>query len=128
LAKEKTQQLLSRLSGELDQDDNDVLSDTDSDVDPAWIPNNDDNDATKSSNSINSRHKKYLKEQSSNINHPPSTSSSINNNNNDNDHLDDSTLFKVKYIVSAILMVYNYLLCNYFWVVWYICGIKTSIV
>ncbi|XP_060858706.1 uncharacterized protein LOC132936056 [Metopolophium dirhodum] len=94
LAKEKTQQLLSRLNGELDLDDNDALSDTDSDVDPAWIPNNDDNDASKSSNSINSRHKKYSKERRSNIGHPPSTSSKINNNNNDNDHPDDSTLFK----------------------------------
>jgi len=95
LAKEKTQQLLSRLNGELDLDDNDVLSDTDSDVDPAWIPNNDDNDASKSSNSINSRHKKYSKERRSNTGHRPSTSSKINNNNNDNDHPDDSTLFKV---------------------------------
>jgi len=92
LAKEKSQQLLSTLNGELDVDD-DVLSDTDSDVDPAWIPNNDDNDASKNSNSINSRHKKYSKELSSNTGRPPSTSSSINNNNND--HLDDSTLFKV---------------------------------
>jgi len=95
LAKEKSQQLLSSLNGELDVDDNDALSDTDSDVDPAWIPNNDDNDVSKTSNSINSRHKKYSKEQNSNIGHSPSTSSSINNNNNDNDHLDDSTLFKV---------------------------------
>jgi len=94
LAKEKTQQLFSNLNGEFDVDD-DVLSDTDSDVDPAWIPTNDDNDASKNSNSISSRHKKYSKEQGSNI--PPSTSSSINNNNNnnDNDNLDDSTLFKV---------------------------------
>jgi len=92
LAKEKTQQLLSRLNGELDVDDNDDLSDTDSDIDPAWIPKNDVNDASKSSNSIHSRHKK----QRSKIGHHPSTSSSINNNNNnDNDHLDDSTLFKV---------------------------------
>ncbi|XP_026818161.1 myb-like protein O isoform X2 [Rhopalosiphum maidis] len=95
LAKEKSQQLLSSLNGELDVDDNDALSDTDSDVDPAWIPNNDDNDISKTSNSINSRHKKYSKEQNSNIGHSPSTSSSINNNNNnDNDHLDDSTIFK----------------------------------
>jgi len=93
LAKEKSQQLLSSLNGELDVDDNDLLSDADSDVDPAWIPNNDDNEASKNSNSINSRHKKHSKEQSSNIGKPPSTSSSINNN--DNDHLDDSTLFKV---------------------------------
>ncbi|CAH1733158.1 unnamed protein product [Aphis gossypii] len=92
LAKEKSQQLLSSLNGELDVDDNDGLSDTDSDVDPAWIPNNDDNDISKTSNSINSRHKKYSKEQNSNIGHSPSTSSSINNNNND--HLDDSTIFK----------------------------------
>lgn len=93
LAKEKSQQLLSRLNGELDVDDNDLSSDTDSDIDPAWIPNNDDNDASKSSNSINSRHKKYSKGKRSKIGRPPSTSSSINNN--DNDHLDDSTLFKV---------------------------------
>ncbi|XP_025196020.1 probable WRKY transcription factor protein 1 [Melanaphis sacchari] len=92
LAKEKSQQLLSSLNGELDVDDNDALSDTDSDVDPAWRPNNDDNDIPKISNSMNSRHKKYSKEQNSNNSHSPSTSSSINNNNND--HLDDSTVFK----------------------------------
>lgn len=100
MAKEKTQQLLSKLNGELDVDDNDILSDADSDVDPAWIPNNDDNDTFKNSSSINHRHKKYSKEHSSNSSHPPSTSSSTsnNNNNNDNDHLDDSALFKVYYI------------------------------
>lgn len=71
--------------------DDDILSEVDSDVDPAWIPNNNDNDTSKNVNSFPSRyfgHKKF-----SSSGHTPSTSSSINNNNN---LPDDSTMpFKV---------------------------------
>lgn len=89
MAKEKTQKLLSSINGELDLDD-DILSEVDSDVDPAWIPNNEDNDTSKNVSSLSGRclgHKKI-----SNSGHMPSTSSSINNNNLP----DDSTMpFKV---------------------------------
>lgn len=92
LAKEKTQKLLSSINGELDLDDDELLSDGDSDIDPAWIPNSDDNDSSKNPTSIANRrqfsHKKYSREYTNSV-HLPTTSSLINNNNND--HLDDST-------------------------------------
>lgn len=85
MAKEKTK-LLSSVSGELGMDDDeDLLSDPDSDIDPAWKPNNDDNDASKNSNSNSNRrnfnHKKYSKVQCSNSEHLPAAPS-ININNN----------------------------------------------
>lgn len=93
LAKEKSQKLLSSINGNLDFDEDDVLSEADSDVDPAWIPNSDENEMSKNFGAISSRrrfsHKKY-----SNNRHPPSTSSinnNNNNNNNNNHHLEDST-------------------------------------
>lgn len=97
MAKEKTQKLLSNINGELDAEDDD-LSGTDSDIDPAWKPNSDDNDASENPLSFSSRrlfsHKKYSKVQCSNSGNTPSTSSS--NHNNNIDHLDDSTIpFKV---------------------------------
>lgn len=82
--------------------DDDDLSDADSDVDPAWIPSNDDNDTSKNPNLLLNRrhfsHKKFSKDHSSLD--PPSTSSSINNNNND--QTEDSTTampFKVLILI-----------------------------
>lgn len=98
LAKDKSQKLLNDIDGVLDEDDDDLLSDPDSDIDPAWIPNNDDNDTTKNCNSVSNRrsfsHKKFSKEKCSKSEQLPSTSSSINNN---NDRSADSNvaLFKV---------------------------------
>lgn len=92
MAKEKTQKLLSNVGGSLDEDD---ISGADSDVDPAWIPNNDENDVSRNISSVLNRrrfnHKKFSKNG-----HSPSTSSSINcnnnnNTNNNNNHLDDSS-------------------------------------
>ncbi|VVC43818.1 Hypothetical protein CINCED_3A000178 [Cinara cedri] len=95
LAKEKTQKLLSSLNGELDIED-DSSSNTDSDVDPAWIPDTEDNDVTKSSISGRQRHvnnNKYSKDQNSIGESLPTTSSLSNNN---NDKFDDSTVVPFK--------------------------------
>jgi len=99
LAKDKSQRLFNNVDDKLDVDDDDELSDTNSDIDPAWIPNSDDNDKSKNLNSFSSRrydgHKRYPKKQDFNSGHLPSTSTSINNNNNNN-HLDESIApFKV---------------------------------
>lgn len=108
MAKEKTQKLLNSIKS--DADDEDILSDADSDVDPAWIPN-DDNDTSKNSNVFSNRrhfnHKKFSKEQCSNSGHNPSTSSSINNNCYNN-QIDDSTItmpFKVliSYFINMVV-------------------------
>lgn len=83
LAKEKSQKLLSSINGELDIED-DTLSETDSDVDPAWIPNTDDNDTPKNYIAISGRrHVKNSKDQNSNSENLPTTSSLSNNNNDD---------------------------------------------
>lgn len=78
----------------MDDDEDNILSDADSDIDPAWKPNNDDNDVSKNSNLNSNRrnfiHKKYSKVQCSNNEHLPSTSPSININNNI--QTDDSTV------------------------------------
>lgn len=91
MAKEKTQKLLITLKS--NAEDEDVLSDANSDVDPAWVPNNDDNDASKNtslfSNRRNFSHKKFSKEQCSR------SGSSLINNNNQTDDLAVTMPFKV---------------------------------
>lgn len=99
MAKEKTK-LLSNI-GELGiDDDEELLSDADSDIDPAWIPNSDDNDASKNCNPNSNRrqfkHKKYSKVNRSNSRLRSSTSPSMTINNNNK--IEDSTVimpFKV---------------------------------
>lgn len=115
MAKEKSQRLFNNINGELDGDEDDELSDTNSDVDPAWIPNNDNNDTPKNLNSSSSRRighsKKLTKKQYLNSDHSASTSSSLINNNNN--HLDESTtLFKVKIILNYYSFIF-YLLFIY---------------
>lgn len=110
LAKEKTRKLLSSINGELDIED-DSLSETDSDVDPAWIPNTEDNDASKNCASISGRrnvnNNKHSKDQNSISENLPTTSSLTNNN---NDKFDDSTAmvpFKVFIIFILIWFKIN---------------------
>lgn len=99
LAKEKTQNVLINEDDLMDEDDDDLLSDPDSDIDPAWIPNSDDNDATKNCNSVSNRrsfsHKKFSKNKFSKNEQPLSTSSSINNNNNDQSDDSNVAFYKV---------------------------------
>lgn len=91
LAKEKTQKILTTL--ESNAEDEDCFSDANSDVDPAWVPKNDDIDTSKntslSSNRRNFSHKKFSKEQCS------KSGSSLINNNNKTDDLAVTMPFKV---------------------------------
>lgn len=110
MAKEKTQKLLNTIRSDADEED--ILSDADSDVDPAWIPN-DDNDTSKNLNVFSNRrhfnHKKFSKEQCSNSGHNPSTSSSINNNHYNN-QIDDSTVtmpFKVLILYCNNMIIFK---------------------
>lgn len=108
LAKEKTQKLLSSKNGELDVED-DSSADTDSDVDPAWMPDTEDNDSTKNYTSSSGRrhvnNNKHSKNQNSIGENPPPSSSLSNNN---NDKLDESTTvpFKVFIIFNICFIMF----------------------
>ncbi|XP_025408586.1 uncharacterized protein LOC112682255 isoform X2 [Sipha flava] len=93
LAKEKTQKLISNIDGVLDEDD-DLLSEPDSDIDPAWKPNSDDNDVSKDDFNSNLNRRNFSHKKFSKSDHTPSTSSSINNNNNDQSDDSNAPLFK----------------------------------
>lgn len=107
LAKQKTQKLHGNINGELDIED-ESLSETDSDVDPAWKPNTDENDSSKNYIAISGRrHVKNSKDQNP-ISENPRTTSALSNNNNDK--LDETTAavpFKVSIIfnINSIIMV-----------------------
>lgn len=108
LAKEKSQELLSKAIA--NSDDNDSISDPDSDIDPAWKPNNDEKDSTKNSNLVLSgrhfNHKKNSKElYLKNCDQSTSLKSSINNN-NVNDTQDESTVIPFKVLIFKICTTY----------------------
>jgi hypothetical protein len=71
------------------------LSEPDSDIDPAWKPNSDDNDVSKDDFNSNLNRRNFSHKKFSKSDHTPSTSSSINNNNNDQSDDSNAPLFKV---------------------------------